>query len=321
MHLKEMKVSMFYIINFSPWVVKALNDLNISKSAPFTYQSIDQRMITIPSSALGTLRQELIETLGIERAKVFLLRYGWNCGASDGANMKELKWDNDLDLLLAGPKMHSLHGHVQVETLISQLDIQKGTVHFEGNWFQSYEAEEHLKLFGTSEQPACHTLVGYASGYLSTIMGKKVITKETECIATGDEHCHWICKTVEEWNEDDNIEKELMYYEAQHISDELNETYEKLRIERDRLSKTHQIHRKLVKEVLNETGLQSIANVLYQMVGIPVIIEDLQCNHYAVAGFSLQKAKSYSLEFEKWLDDPKHKKSCEWEKGKTILIS
>ena len=40
-------------------------------------------MISVPSSAFGTLRQELINTLGLPRAKGFLLRYGWNCGVSD----------------------------------------------------------------------------------------------------------------------------------------------------------------------------------------------------------------------------------------------
>lgn len=314
-----MKVSIFDIINFIPWMVIPMKELTENQSAPFSFPTDDQRMISIPSSALGKLRKELIETLGIDWAKGFLLRYGWNCGASDGEKMKELKWENELDLLYAGPKMHSYHGHVQVEILSSHLDIQKGTVYLEGNWFNSYEAEEHLKLFGKSENPICHSLVGYASGYLSTIMGKKVITKETECIAKGDERCHWVCKTVEEWYKEENIEKELTYYEAQHIGDELNETYEKLRIERDSLSKTHQIHRKLVKEVLNETGLKSIANVLYQTLGIPVIIEDLKCNHYAAAGFSLQEAKRYSAEFKKWLNAPEHKKSCESTKDKQSL--
>ena len=62
---------------------------------------------------------------------------------------------------------------------------------------------------------------------------KQVIAKETQCIAMGHEHCHWVRKTVEEWNGDPDIEKECHYYEADRMYDELEETYDKLRMERD----------------------------------------------------------------------------------------
>ena len=146
--------------------------------------------------------------------------------------------------------------------MICEVDFDKGTLHFEGDWVNSNEAQEHIKIFGYSEEPVCHSLVGYASGYLSTIMGKKVITKETQCIAMGHEHCHWVSKTVEEWNGDSDIEKEIYFYEADRMYDELEETYDKLRVERDSLSKTYDVHLKLFKEVIYETGLQSMTNVL-----------------------------------------------------------
>lgn len=310
------------------WAVRALEQaaVNASEWNPFVFQEDKQeptgeRMISVPSSALGVLRQELINTLGIERAKGFLLRYGWNCGVSDTLKMKEMKWENELDLLLAGPKMHTLNGHVQVEVLIHIFDFQKGTVHYEGNWHHSYEAEEHLKLFGQSESPVCHSLVGYASGCLSTIMGKRVIVKETQCKAAGDEHCHWVCKTVEEWDGDIDIENEHTFYEADHIGAELAETYEKLRVERDSLSKTHHIHRKLVKEVLYETGIESIADVLYQTMNIPVMIEDVHYNLQAVGGLSSQQAEKYGDEFKEWLHHQQHKKTETW-KGinQTVLL-
>ena len=57
--------------------------------------------------------------------------------------------------------------------------------------------------------------------------------------------------------------KECQYYEADRISDELEETYEKLRMERESLEKTYDVHLKLLKEVIYETGLQSM--VTYYM--------------------------------------------------------
>ncbi len=293
---------------FIPWAVKALNyrQININND-----NINSEPMIKIPSSAFGALRRELIDTLGSERAKGFLLRYGWNCGAADGLQMKEIKWENPKDLLQAGPRMHTSNGHVQVEPTICEVDFDKGTLHFEGDWFNSNEAKEHIKLFGYSEEPVCHSLVGYASGCLSTIMENKVIAKETQCAAMGHEHCHWVCKTVEEWNGDSDIEKESHFYEADRINDELEETYDKLRVERDSLSKTYDVHLKLFKEVIYETGLQSMANVLYEKMKIPVIIETLNCEIRAVGGISMQEAQKYSNEFKEWLVAQQRKKGHE----------
>lgn len=153
-------------------------DLAIEKMLRFSMQEgkvyvNDQRVIMIPGLALGTLRCDLIKNLGMERTKGFLIRYGWNCGVSDALKVKKMKFDSEKEILWAGPKMHTIHGHVYVEPFITEYDFQRGRLHFEGNWYHSYEASEHLRLFGKSEEPICHTLVGYASGYLTTIMGKK----------------------------------------------------------------------------------------------------------------------------------------------------
>ena len=84
----------------------------------------------------------------------------------------------------------------------------------------------------------------------------------------------------------------LASYEADRIIDELDETYEKLRIERDNLSKTYHVHHKLFKEVLREKGMKSIADVLYQTMKMPVIIEDRYLTILAVGGLPTQKAQN-----------------------------
>ncbi|MHB1167430.1 MAG: XylR N-terminal domain-containing protein, partial [Carboxydocellales bacterium] len=47
----------------------------------------DIRMLLINAQAMGTLRKDLIATLGQERAKGFLTRYGWACGSIDAYNL------------------------------------------------------------------------------------------------------------------------------------------------------------------------------------------------------------------------------------------
>lgn len=256
-----------------------------------------ERIITIPISAMGTLRLELIETLGFRRAKGFLLRYGWHVGMCDGKKARRLTWKNDEELILAGPRLHTLHGHVHVIPDKIEVDIGKGKIHMEGFWKNSYEAREQLRLFGKSRKPVCHFLSGYASGYLSEVMGKKVIAYELKCEGMGDPKCHWICKTVDDWGEE--IARELKYYEANNIIDELDQTYKKLKLERDNLSKAYQVHQKLMKEILRQNHLSSIAHVLYQNMGIKVLIEDSQLEPLAAGGVSMKEAEDYSKQLKK----------------------
>ena len=269
-------------------------------SAIHNQEDPQERMLTIPTAALGMLRQELIKTLGIERTKGFLLRHGWHCGVNDAKKALEMDWDSKRELLFVGPKMHTLHGYLEeVELLVAEADFSNGWMHHEAIWKNSYEAEEHLKKFGSNDQPVCHTLVGYASGYLSTILGKKVIAKEIECKAMGYEHCHAVCRTVEEWNGE--VNDELKYYQADNIIGELDQTFEKLKIERDNLSKAYEVHQKLMEEVLKEHDLSSLADALHQITKLPVFIEDMNLHPLAVAGFPENQSLLSSENFKKWI--------------------
>lgn len=255
-----------------------------------------QRIITIPTSAIGSLRRELVDTIGMERTKGFLFRHGWHCGMNDAVMMMEKDWDNDKELLHAGPKMHTLHGYVEVEVQMDEIDIAKGQLHCEGYWRHSYEAEEYIKLYGLSDQPVCHTTVGFASGYLSTIMGKKVLARELQCKAMGAEQCQWVSRIIEDWNDQDV--KELRYYEPNYIIDELEQAYEKLKGERDNLNKTYHVHEKLTKEILRGHNLNSIAHVLNKSTMMPVLIEDIDCNLLAVGGIDRKEALRYSADLK-----------------------
>ena len=68
-----------------------------------------------------------------------------------------------------------------------------------GTWIDSYEAVEHVKRLGISDTPVCHTLIGYSSGFMSTICGQTVLAKEITCVGKGDSECSWITRTQKEW--------------------------------------------------------------------------------------------------------------------------
>ena len=58
--------------------------------------------------------------------------------------------------------------------------------------------------------------IGYASGYSSAFMGKRILFRETECSSMGAQHCRIVGKPVEEW-QDAEAELDLQYLQAQPI--------------------------------------------------------------------------------------------------------
>ncbi|MBI2193739.1 MAG: XylR N-terminal domain-containing protein [Planctomycetes bacterium] len=158
------------------------------------------RMLMIDAEAMGRLRKELIDTLGWKVARGVLMRYGYRCGAVDAVKLGErYSWDTDLDWLMAGPLLHRLEGVAEVEVTRLDCDRKMGRIHGEGIWRDSYEAQEHLKLFGRAEGPVCWTLCGHASGYASLVMGKEVICLEKACVGAGHPFCHWEVRPAESW--------------------------------------------------------------------------------------------------------------------------
>ena len=149
-----------------------------------------RRMLIFDADALGLLRKELIETLGLERARRLLTRFGYACGYRDALTSKKLfHWQSDADWLAAGPRLHTLEGIVQARLLRLQMDKGGGVFEAEAEWLHSYEAEQHLKHLSHSDSPVCWTLTGYASGHTSAVFGSEVCCFEKECVGQGDARC------------------------------------------------------------------------------------------------------------------------------------
>src|SRR5262245_4103981 len=149
-----------------------------------------RRMLIFDADAMGLLRQELVETLGLERARRLLTRFGYACGYRDALTSKELfDWQSDADWLAVGPRLHTLEGIVQVRVLRAHMDRAAGVFEAEAEWLHSYEAEQHLKHIGPSDSPVCWTLTGYGSGHASAVFGSEVCCVEQECVGKGDARC------------------------------------------------------------------------------------------------------------------------------------
>jgi len=182
----------------------------------------DQRMQLIHTSAMGLLRRELIEGLGIERARGLLTRMGYNSGAHDAHLARRLRPNAPLhDMFAAGPQLHALEGIVRVEPLSMEIDIERGHYLGEFLWHGSSEDEEHVRIYGIGAEPACWMQIGYASGYTSVFVGRPILFRELECRATGHVHCRIVGKPVEAW---DDADGDARYLQAEPFSRGLSAT-------------------------------------------------------------------------------------------------
>lgn len=168
-----------------------------------------QRMLLMHASALGTLRRELIQTVGIDITRRLLLRTGFAAGQRDAVLAREVRGKAGIfDMFVVGPQLHMLEGAVQVSPEKFDFNPIEGKFHGIFKWQHSWEAEVHSRDFGKQETPVCWMLLGYASGYTSAFVGKTVLFKETQCEACGASHCLIEGKPVYEWDDGEAMNNE-----------------------------------------------------------------------------------------------------------------
>lgn len=172
----------------------------------------DQRMFLLHSSSLGALRRELIDSLGLEKARGLLTRTGYVSGLRD-ARLVRQRWPeaDAAAIFAAGTRLHSLEGVVQVETVNFEFDVDRGIYNGEFLWHHSVEDDEHIAAYGIGTEPACWMQLGYAIGYVSGLMGRLIIFREVECRSTGSAVCRVISKSAEGWGD---IGEDLRYLNA-----------------------------------------------------------------------------------------------------------
>jgi DNA-binding NtrC family response regulator/predicted hydrocarbon binding protein len=173
----------------------------------------DRRMVLIHNASLGALRSELIESLGIEKARGIITRIGYQSGSRDAEMVRRIRADcNDFDAFGVGPQLHALEGFVSIETLASEVNVETGHFYGEYLWHNSAEAERHIAAFGIGNSPVCWMQQGYANGYLSSFLGRQMLIREVECKGMGHAACKIIGKALDQW---DNPEADIRYLQAQ----------------------------------------------------------------------------------------------------------
>jgi two-component system response regulator HydG len=179
----------------------------------------EQRMLLLHSRAVAELRKELLESLGVQRARGLLVRMGFASGQRDGEiAVKQMRAGMEAEqAFMLGPQLHTIEGAVRVEKVHLELDLK--TKHFFGEflWHNAWECDAHVADFGYGDDPQCWQQVGYASGYTSAFVGRLILFKESECRAMGDGHCRIVGQPAEDWHDDAYVE----YFRPQRIGEKL----------------------------------------------------------------------------------------------------
>jgi DNA-binding NtrC family response regulator/predicted hydrocarbon binding protein len=154
-----------------------------------------ERALIIDALAMGLLRKQLVDTLGLSAARLLLTRFGyahgWRMAEALGRSFRFASPDEWRD---AGGRIHALQGLLRLdERNEGPLSPAGATVH------ASYEAEQHVLHLGRAGEPVCWTLAGFASGYLSYTEGQPIYVIEQRCVGTGAAACRFAGRPRKEW--------------------------------------------------------------------------------------------------------------------------
>ncbi|CAN5367745.1 sigma-54-dependent Fis family transcriptional regulator [soil metagenome] len=192
----------------------------------------DRRMVLMHTTALAALRQDLMNSAGPEHTRRLLTRMGYASGLCDAEYAQKMRpGESPTDSFMVGPQLHMLEGAARVTPLKLTIDVAAGHYYGEFRWDHSWEAYAHRQMLGLVDEPACWSLLGYASGYTSAFMGRLILFKETLCAACGADHCLIVGRPIEEWPDGEA-------HRAYFGDDSLVEKMEALQLQVDALKST-----------------------------------------------------------------------------------
>jgi two-component system response regulator HydG len=205
-----------------------------------------QRALLLDAVAMGLLRRYLVENFGETAARTVLTQFGFAHGWRMAEAMQaEFKWDSNEEWQLAGARIHTLEGLFRVA------EGNRGPLSKEGVMLiASYEAEQHLLHFGRSDVPACWTICGLTSGYISRSSGKEVYVLEDRCMGKGDAACRLVGRTREEWG--DERAEELRFFDPKRLEDCLDVSLQRVTETLKAAEQKLRLHRRSLVRVSND---------------------------------------------------------------------
>ncbi|MEX2016412.1 MAG: sigma 54-interacting transcriptional regulator, partial [Candidatus Hydrogenedentales bacterium] len=152
--------------------------------------------------SMAVERRHLMHLLGPERARALRYRTGFEQGRREGARHYQMFDENARLALQAALVFNQLNGRFVGHPHKFEFDLDGRTLYREVVLEACLEGLVHKMVMAEPGQCVCWSTAGYLSGHVSEILGRRVITMETECIAHGDPHCRFVSKLDAEWGEE-----------------------------------------------------------------------------------------------------------------------
>ncbi|HEY0479829.1 MAG TPA: sigma-54-dependent Fis family transcriptional regulator [Kofleriaceae bacterium] len=226
-----------------------------------------QRALLLDAVAMGLLRKYLVENFGITAARTVLTQFGFAHGWRMAEAMRAgFPWESDDEWRSAGTRIHALEGLFRV------VPGGSGPLSRTGSMIVgSYEAEQHLLHFGRSEVPACWTICGLTSGYLSRIAGKDTYVLEDGCAGKGDAACHLFARSREEWGGE--RADELRFFEPSRLKDCLDVSLQRVMKTLQAAERKLQRHRRALTRVARAGDAEEPLGIVTRSVAMRQLVE------------------------------------------------
>ncbi|MDR7077317.1 sugar diacid utilization regulator/predicted hydrocarbon binding protein [Neobacillus niacini] len=270
-----------------------LNDVLHIRQENELWFANNERSVFVSTKAFGVMQRDLIENIGINRMKTFFFKYGYQLGAEDAQEVAKRDSLSLFEKIEYGPIIHALKGHTKARITEKDIEVDGKDIksfRLKGVWENSYEAEQHLQNFGISEGPVCNTLTGYATGYIAGLVGVSVFFKELQCQGQGASCCVWEGRLVSEWKEE--AEEFFSYSKELPILKELEQTNEKLMLERNNLEFVSKTYNEMTNELIKGNSIDSILNILHEQNHLPIVVEDIRQHVIACKGITIEDFES-----------------------------
>ncbi|HGO6160000.1 TPA: sigma 54-interacting transcriptional regulator [Burkholderia cepacia] len=162
----------------------------------------ERRVALLHVESLASLRDALIDAIGLDATRQLLTRIGYEEGQRDARMVRDMLGpDTPLnEVLNFGGTLHALQGYIlpgHIGRGLFSGDLHSSDYYGEGYWDGSLEADAHLSTHGVGSHSACWYSVGHCSGYLSACAGQSIVVHETECRAMGHAHCRIVAFPAE----------------------------------------------------------------------------------------------------------------------------
>lgn len=240
------------------------------------------------SNTFGLLRKTIIENLGKEKAKRFLLRFGFELGQESTKKLfssTTISTNPSKQIL----DLHIALGHVSKVTTLGHEVITGNGLTFKdahGIWHDSFEVKQQVDFLDSSTECSCYILSGFASGSMSTIFNEDIFVKELTCRSKGDLECTFEVNTRIHW---ESTGEKLDIYNNEKIQDELNFTYDKLLEQKNLLRKVTNFHSKITENIAQQNDLNTLLKTSFNILNIPVFITNTQGTILFQQGIELSK--------------------------------